>query len=408
MKKMQGLLLVTAMFGLFSSLSSAWWDSNWLYNATCTVNTGVNSNLTDFPEHCSIDTHALVAAGKLQENCQDIRVIDQDGVTQLPYELESGQNNCSLYGSADRSLDDNVVYFKLPQTSGTDNYTVYIFYGNPSAVDAQNASAVWSNGYNAVYHFGMDTNDTFYSKGGMALDSSGHGNNLALNTNCYKSVSDPRIFGALNDNTPFLGSALMGGSGCYGAISSTNLVNPNNFTTTFWSNVYTFENQSDGYGTYGAYYTLSSGSVKMSYRYTDSAGGSTTRLFSGFTPSILLGDTPMSVQTPYVTTFSTDGSSVSMWENATLVNRTSVTGTTAAGNCFLLGASPRGNTGICGPSIGNFRLTGRFSFGMGSLITEMRIASVQRSDDWIQAESSSTDVLGSESLQPELMNENQG
>lgn len=390
------IMLLMGIFGLFSSVSSAFGDGNWSHNVTCTVNTGVSSDLTDFPAHCEMDTHALVEAGLLQENCQDIRVVDKDGETPLAYELESGKNNCSLYGSAATSKDDNVVFFKIPQTNGTENYTVYIFYGNPTAEDAQDAASVWSNNYTAVWHFGMNTNDTFYSQGGTAIDSTGHGNNLALNSNCFQSNDDPQVFGALNSNTPFLGSALMGGSGCYGAISSGSIINPMDFTTTFWSNVYTFANQS-GYGTYGAYYTLSSGSVKMSMRYTDPAGGSTTRLFSGFSPNPILGDTAMAAQTPYATTFSTDGSSVSMWENATLVNRTSVSGTNVAGDCFLVGVSPSGRTGVCSPSIGNFRLTGRFTFGLGSLISEARISSIQRSDDWIAAENGMTSVLGSES-----------
>ncbi|NIM29132.1 MAG: DUF2341 domain-containing protein, partial [Gammaproteobacteria bacterium] len=52
------------------------------------------------------------------------------------------------------------VWVKVPQidTSGTDFITLY--YGNESAPDAQSAGAVWSSGYEGVWHLNDDVADS--------------------------------------------------------------------------------------------------------------------------------------------------------------------------------------------------------------------------------------------------------
>ena len=59
----------------------------------------------------------------------------------------------------------SIVWVKLPQVTTSAGTRVFIYYGNASATSAASPSAVWSNGYAAVWHLGAD-----------ATDSTGHGN----------------------------------------------------------------------------------------------------------------------------------------------------------------------------------------------------------------------------------------
>ncbi|MHC4662349.1 MAG: DUF2341 domain-containing protein [Planctomycetota bacterium] len=86
--------------------------------------------------------------GTAQTNGEDIRFLDPDG-THLQYEIEE-------YDSSGQSAR---IWVKVPLLAGgvASDY-IWIYYGNPDAVDAQNHDGVW-NGYEAVFHFNTSAND---------------------------------------------------------------------------------------------------------------------------------------------------------------------------------------------------------------------------------------------------------
>ena len=86
-----------------------------------------------------MNTATLIAAGKMNTSCQDVRVLSSDGVTQLSYELEA----CNA--------TNTVLWVNIPATTANGNDTIRIYYGANGVADAQNASGVFIN-ETSVWH----------------------------------------------------------------------------------------------------------------------------------------------------------------------------------------------------------------------------------------------------------------
>ena len=116
-------------------------------------NAGQSEDLLNFPilvilNSSRIDYALTTDAG------EDIRFIDADLQTELPYQIEAWNENGNSY-----------IWVAVPHIgalSTTDH--IWLHYGNPSATDHQNAAAVWDTNYTGVWHL----HDDF-------LDSTAHG-----------------------------------------------------------------------------------------------------------------------------------------------------------------------------------------------------------------------------------------
>jgi hypothetical protein len=136
-----------------------WYNASWQYRRKITFNNSAQAeNLTNFPVLINLKSTNFDFS-KARSAGQDIRFTDSDGVTALNYEIE-------LW---DQAGQKGVVWVKVPQidASSSTDY-IYVYYGNNAANDAQNASAVWSNGYVSVFH--MNTNPS-----SSLVDSTGNG-----------------------------------------------------------------------------------------------------------------------------------------------------------------------------------------------------------------------------------------
>jgi hypothetical protein len=102
------------------------------YRRQITINNTSNSNnLTDFQVLVILDTQSLISAGKMRNDCGDIRFTDTDGQTLLNYWLESGCNTTNTR-----------IWVKVPSIPANSTKTIYVYYGNPSATSA---SKMWDN-----------------------------------------------------------------------------------------------------------------------------------------------------------------------------------------------------------------------------------------------------------------------
>ncbi|MDD4107027.1 MAG: DUF2341 domain-containing protein, partial [Candidatus Shapirobacteria bacterium] len=119
-----GIVFFIRIGGKTQKVSAAWWDEMWHYRKAISIDNSSGSNLTDFQVSISVGTSALIASGKMQTDCDDIRITDING-NLLPHWIETnGLNSCNQLNS--------VVWIKatsLP-TSGS---TLYVYYGNSSA-----------------------------------------------------------------------------------------------------------------------------------------------------------------------------------------------------------------------------------------------------------------------------------
>jgi hypothetical protein len=104
-------------------------NSQWGYRKPITISNSGSSALTDYQVLVTLDTSSLISTGKMRSNCGDIRFTDSDGSTLLNYWLESGCNSANTK-----------IWVKVPSIPASSTKTIYVYYGNPSAASASNAT----------------------------------------------------------------------------------------------------------------------------------------------------------------------------------------------------------------------------------------------------------------------------
>ena len=115
---------------------------NWQRRRKLTFNNAAQAeNLVNFPVLVVLNS-SRIDYGLTQNQGQDLRFTDADGVTLLAHEIEKWDETGTSY-----------VWVKVPQidASSTTDY-IWMYYGNATIADGQDAGAVWSNGYAGVWH----------------------------------------------------------------------------------------------------------------------------------------------------------------------------------------------------------------------------------------------------------------
>ncbi len=147
-----------------------WYDLAWHHRRSVTIQAAqVGGNVTNFPVVLTVSDPTLL--GKLQSGAQDILITAADGKTKLSDEVE-------LFDAASSTL---VVWVSVPALSTTTNTSLYLYYGNATCPDQQDAVHVWDAYDQGVWHLG----ETATAGGTTAVhaDSTGHGHSGAQNGN---------------------------------------------------------------------------------------------------------------------------------------------------------------------------------------------------------------------------------
>jgi hypothetical protein len=115
---------------------AAWWNESWQYRQKIQLTNSTGSDLTDFQVSTTVDTAALITAGKMiTTTCQDMRFTDSKG-QQLDYWIEENNPGCNSATTK--------VWLKAPKVySGTNATSIYMYYGNPSATASQSGDKVF-------------------------------------------------------------------------------------------------------------------------------------------------------------------------------------------------------------------------------------------------------------------------
>jgi hypothetical protein len=123
---------------------------NWQRRRKLTFNNSAQAeNLVNFPVLVVLNS-SRIDYGQTQNQGQDLRFTDSDGVTILAHEIEKWDEAGTSY-----------VWVKVPQidaSSTTDH--IWMYYGNASAADGQNPAGVWSNGFETVWHLQNNFTDS--------------------------------------------------------------------------------------------------------------------------------------------------------------------------------------------------------------------------------------------------------
>lgn len=121
------LLLVLLSTGIYEwrfapAAKAAWLDEDWTYRQAIPIS-NAGSALTNYQISFTLDTAALITAGKLQADCDDLLLSDQSG-NLLPYWVEENNPGCNNAATK--------IWAKAPSVPASTS-TLYVYYGNPSA-----------------------------------------------------------------------------------------------------------------------------------------------------------------------------------------------------------------------------------------------------------------------------------
>jgi len=118
------LMLASGAFG-----ADGWWNESWQYRRAITINNTENP-------HDLFDYQVKIVVPRfngMNYNFSDIRFIYkfESKVRELPYWIENFTNESAI------------VWVKVPFIPKTSNTTIYMYYGNPSAISQSNGDSVF-------------------------------------------------------------------------------------------------------------------------------------------------------------------------------------------------------------------------------------------------------------------------
>ena len=105
----------------------------WSYYRSITITNGLSQDLTDYQVNFTLDTANLISQGKMRSDCGDLRVTQSDGQTLLPYWIDPSTCN----------TNKTMIWTKVPSIPASSSITIYVWYGNSSAVSAADGVATF-------------------------------------------------------------------------------------------------------------------------------------------------------------------------------------------------------------------------------------------------------------------------
>jgi hypothetical protein len=125
-------------------MSASWYDTDWQYRKKITIDkdqVGGSGSHSNFPVLVRLSSDSDLSS-HAQADGDDILFTSSNGTTKLDHEIEK-------YTSGTGAL---VAWVRVPILSGSNDTELYIYYGNASCSDQQNATEVWDSYYKAVWH----------------------------------------------------------------------------------------------------------------------------------------------------------------------------------------------------------------------------------------------------------------
>ena len=111
-----------------------WYNTQWGYRSPISI-TNWGSTLTNYDTDVDVNTLTLISQGKMQGDCDDIRITDSDGTTLLTYWVEGGCN--TSYSQ---------LWVSVPSIPNGEKI-IYMYHGN---VAATNAEASWTGNFEVL------------------------------------------------------------------------------------------------------------------------------------------------------------------------------------------------------------------------------------------------------------------
>jgi len=157
----------------------AWYNANWQYRREITIQSSeVVSTLTNFPVLIQLASDGPLSAGARSDGF-DILFTDDDGTTKLAHQIEE-------YVTGTGEL---VAWVKVPTLPSTADKTLYLYYGYATSPDQGSPASVWTEGFDAVWHWDDDFLDSA---------NTNHGTNQG-STDAPAKIADGQSFDGSDD-----------------------------------------------------------------------------------------------------------------------------------------------------------------------------------------------------------------
>jgi len=181
------IFFVLLAFAFIPQASYAWL-TNYIYKVTVTLSS-VTGTTTNAQVKITLDTATLITAGKMQSDCDDIRVLDSDDSTALSYWVEDGTCNTAT----------TRIWVKVPSTGEGD--VIYLYYGYASATSSSSVSNAFIKGddfndgsIGAMWTQSTPSGGTFTETGGVMKVQRSTTTDSYNQWNGWCSVSAPIIY----------------------------------------------------------------------------------------------------------------------------------------------------------------------------------------------------------------------
>lgn len=175
-----------------------WWEPDFRTRIELSVESqGLTAPLTDFPVLVTLAGGSF-EPDKAGSGGAALRFVAADHETELSYEVEQFE----LAGQAQ-------IWVKVPLIAPSDTPTrFFLYYDNADAAPGENAAAVWSAGYLAVYHLSESVEDSSSSAHHGSADGAAPGAGQIAAGFAFDGVDDSIVVG-----TPAALSGLFVGGG---------------------------------------------------------------------------------------------------------------------------------------------------------------------------------------------------
>ncbi len=169
---MRLFLMIVLAIGLASPAaaegeSAGWWNKEWSYRKAVTVDTspgGVNVSGAIGRTVVLIRLHSgNFTFTDAMQNGADIRLVDADDKTQLPYHIEQ----------YDATTGIATLWVSVPNLNGGEKKQIWLYFGNKTAPVGSDVPGTFDPDYTAVYHFSE-------KPGQPSLDSTANANSAKV------------------------------------------------------------------------------------------------------------------------------------------------------------------------------------------------------------------------------------
>jgi hypothetical protein len=169
-----------------------WWNCSWKYRHGFNVSENAGYELTNYSLNVTIDTESLISAGKMQDDCEDLRFTNASG-TELGHWIN--WETCNTPATN--------IWVKASVINADSNNTFYYYYGNTDVSNESNASKamLWYD------NFTSDTTSSYtevgtwsWNSGGYVVDPSGNSEAAMLIPGITDTNLVVEVRGRSNDN----------------------------------------------------------------------------------------------------------------------------------------------------------------------------------------------------------------